>query len=77
MAQQTVGLKRYTVEDATFGYWLQAWDLRHINQSRFRCRIGRLQKNSVKWPPVGAGCMCKRLHHIHHSCLRLRPPVTC
>lgn len=36
-AQQTVGLKRYTVEDATFGYWLQAWDLRHVNQSRFRC----------------------------------------
>jgi hypothetical protein len=35
-AQQTVGLKRYTVEDATFGYWLQAWDLRHINQTRFR-----------------------------------------
>ena len=36
-AQQTVGLKRYTVEDAAFGYWLQAWDLRHINQTRFRC----------------------------------------
>ena len=36
-AQQTVGLKRYTVEDAAFGYWLQPWDLRHINQTRFRC----------------------------------------
>lgn len=35
--QETVGLKRHTVEDAAFGYWLQAWDLRHINQTRFRC----------------------------------------
>lgn len=34
--QQTVGLKSYTVEDAAFGYWLQPWDIRHINHTRFR-----------------------------------------
>ena len=37
-AQQTVGLKRYMVEDA-FGYWLHACDLHHINESRFRCLL--------------------------------------
>lgn len=34
--EQTVGLKSYTVEDAAFGYWLQPWDLRHVNHTRFR-----------------------------------------
>ena len=31
-----VGLKLYTLEDATFGYWLQPWDVRHVNHTRFR-----------------------------------------
>lgn len=39
MTQRTVGLRSYTVEDAAFGYWLQPWDVRHINHTRFRCRF--------------------------------------
>ena len=34
-----VGLKLYTLEDATFGYWLQPWDVRHVNHTRFRCGV--------------------------------------
>ena len=45
--QRTVGLKRYTVEDATFGYWLQPWDLRHINQTRFRWGGKMLENETV------------------------------
>lgn len=36
ITSKTVGLKSYTVEDATFGYWVQPWDVRHINHTRFR-----------------------------------------
>lgn len=57
-AQQTVGLKRYTVEDATFGYWLQAWDLRHINQSRFRT----IADECCFGPPPSPGVTNYQLH---------------
>ena len=36
-----VGLKQYTVEDATAGYWIQPWDVQHINHPRFRRACAR------------------------------------
>jgi Galactosyltransferase len=39
VANQLVGLKLYTVEDATFGYWLSAWDIRHVHNPKFRCAL--------------------------------------
>ena len=35
-SRSQVGLKLYTLEDATFGYWLQPWDISHVNHTRFR-----------------------------------------
>lgn len=37
ITDQLVGLRQYTVEDAAFGYWLSAWNLRHVHHPRFRC----------------------------------------
>ncbi len=42
-----VGVKLYTLEDATFGYWLQPWDVRHVNHTRFRL-VSRLMSPRVE-----------------------------